>query len=316
MTPLGALPARFRRTRVLIVGCGDVGQRLAKAWSRSGSPRVLALTSSPQRVPALRALGITPLVGNLDDPRSVQRLAGLAHRVLHLAPPLALPESVGVLAQQDLRTRLLQRVLRKRSLPAVCVYISTTGVYGDCKGERVVESRPLRPQTPRALRRVDAEQQMRALGGSGVRVSVLRVPGIYAPDRPGGGPRERLLKRLPVLHADEDVYTNHIHANDLARACARALWLGKPQRSIHLCDDTDLKMGDYFDAAADALGLPRPPRMHKAQAQQWLSPMQWSFMGESRRLDNTRMKRELRLRLDAPHVVQGLKGVPIGQSLV
>ena len=303
--PLGALPARFRRPRVLIVGCGDVGLRAAGQMGapQSGRVRLLALTSSPERVPLLRACGITPLVGQLDQPASLRRLSGLAQRVLHLAPP---PGDVRGVINHDPRTRDLLRALRQRTPPLALVYASTTGVYGDCKGQRVNETRAVQPRTARARRRVDAEQWVRLYGRSGVRSSILRVPGIYAQDREGGTPRERLLKGTPVLQVQDDVYTNHIHANDLARACVLALWRGRAQRVINVCDDTDMKMGDYFDLAADLMGLPRPPRIPRASASEVLPLMLLSFMSESRRLDNSRMKRELRLTLQMPHVRQGL----------
>jgi nucleoside-diphosphate-sugar epimerase len=304
-TPLGALPARFRRQRVLIVGCGDVGLRTAGQLGAPQSQRVrlLALTSSPERVRLLRACGITPLQGNLDDSASLKRLAGLAHRVVHLAPP---PTDRRGESERDPRSQNLIRALRLRTPPGVLVYGSTTGVYGDCAGARVNETRSVRPHTPRAQRRVDAEKLMRFFGRSGVRVSVLRIPGIYATDREGGTPRERLLKGTPVLMAKEDVYTNHIHANDLARACSAALWRGKPQRLVNVCDDTDMKMGDYFDLAATLYGLPKPPRLSRHDANAALPLMLLSFMNESRRLDNTRMKKELRLQLRYPHVRDGL----------
>ena len=304
-TPLGALPARFRRPRVLIVGCGDVGLRSAGVMGAPNPQRVrlLALTSSPERVRLLRACGITPLLGDLDDAASLRRLSGLAQRVLHLAPP---PSERRGESERDPRTRELLRALRRRSLPQALVYASTTGVYGDCQGQRIDETRRLQPHTPRAQRRVDAEAWVRLFGRSGVRSSILRVPGIYAQDREGGTPRDRLLKGTPVLQAQDDVYTNHIHANDLARACVLALWRGRPQRAVNVCDDTDMKMGDYFDLAADLMGLPRPPRVPRSTAQEALPLMLLSFMSESRRLDNTRMKRELRLQLRVPHVRQGL----------
>ncbi|PUE52336.1 SDR family oxidoreductase [Limnohabitans sp. 2KL-51] len=311
-TPLGALPARFRRQRVLIVGCGDVGLRTAGQLGAPQSQRVrlMALTSSPDRVRLLRACGITPLLGNLDDPASIQRLAGIAHRVIHLAPP---PTDRAGASERDPRSLALVRALRLRTPPLALVYGSTTGVYGDCGGQRVDETRTVNPHTPRAQRRVDAENLMRFLGRSGVRVSVLRIPGIYAADREGGTPRERLLKGTPVLAAKDDVYTNHIHANDLARACAAALWRGKPQRVVNVTDDTDLKMGDYFDLAASLFGLPKPPRLPRDQASSALPLMLLSFMSESRRLDNTRMKQELRLKLRYPHVRDGLS--PQGQLI-
>jgi nucleoside-diphosphate-sugar epimerase len=137
-----------------------------------------------------------------------------------------------------------------------------------------------------------------------VRASILRIPGIYAPDREGGTPQARLLKGTPVLEAGDDVYTNHIHADDLARACVAALWRGRAQRAYHISDGQHMQMGAYFDLAADLYGLPRPPR---SAAKEQLSLMLLSFMSESRRLDNQRMLRELRVRLRFPDVVAGLR---------
>jgi nucleoside-diphosphate-sugar epimerase len=302
MAFMGALPARFRRERVLVVGCGDVGMRAASLLA--GRVRLLALTSSPQRCGALRAAGITPLVGNLDDVASVRRLAGLAQRVLHLAPP---PSDQGPAWTTDPRTRALVRVLSRRALPRSLVYGSTSGVYGDCGGDWVNETRAVQPHTARATRRVHAEASVRAYGQrTGVACTVLRIPGIYAPDRAGGTPRDRLLRGTPVLQAADDVYTNHIHADDLARACVLALWRGSGQRNINVCDDTQLKMGDYFDLAADLYGLPRPARLPRHQAQAQLPVMLLSFMSESRRLSNLRMKTELGLALRYSTVREGL----------
>ena len=252
----------------------------------------------------LRAQGITPVVGNLDDSQSLQRLSGWATRVLHLAPP---PSDRAGAWSTDSRTLNLVRALHKRALPRALVYGSTSGVYGDCQGQWVLESRPVKPHTPRAIRRVDAENTIRFFGKSGVRSSILRIPGIYAPDRPNGTPRERLLKGTPVLLKKDDVYTNHIHSDDLARACVAALWRGKPQRVFHVCDDSQMKMGDYFDLAADLMGLKRPPRVPRSQAQDTLPLMLLSFMSESRRLNNDRLKKELKVRLLYPTIAQGLK---------
>ena len=286
----------------MIVGCGDVGLRVARLLPARS--KRLALTSSPERVVELRAQGITPLLGNLDDAASLRRLAGLATRVVHLAPP----PNGHPQWRDDPRTQTLLQALRLRGLPQSVVYGSTSGVYGDCQGAVVTEVRCVNPETPRAQRRVHAESLLRFFGRSaGVTVHILRIPGIYAPDREGGTPRGRLLKGTPVLRAEDDVYTNHIHADDLARACLAALWRGKPQRVSHTSDDTDLKMGDYFDLAADLYQLPRPPRLARAEAAVHLPAMQLSFMSESRRLDNHRLKHELRLVLRYPTVVEGLR---------
>jgi nucleoside-diphosphate-sugar epimerase len=158
------------------------------------------------------------------------------------------------------------------------------------------------------MRRVDAESRVRFFGRSAaVSAQILRIPGIYAPDREGGTPRERLQRGTPVLRAEDDVYTNHIHSDDLARACIAALWKGKPQRIYNVSDDTQLKMGDYFDLAADLYQMPRPPRVARDSAQQQLPVMLLSFMSESRRLVNQRMKRELGLALRYPTVLDGLR---------
>ncbi|HEX7437656.1 MAG TPA: SDR family oxidoreductase [Caldimonas sp.] len=296
--PFLSRPTPLKRPTLLIVGCGDVGMRVAGLLR--GRWRVLALTSSGARVPALRAAGVLPLVGDLDKPATLARLADLADAVLHLAPP-------PVTGSTDSRTANLLRALARGVRVRRIVYASTSGVYGDCAGAKIDETRALRPASDRARRRVDAEARLRWHGRAfGVRVTLLRIPGIYASDRPGGHPRERLARGTPVLVASDDVYTNHIHADDLARACVAALHRGLPQRAVHVSDESDIKMGDYFDLAADLCGLARPKRIPRSQAEQIFSPMLLSFMGESRRLVNTRLVRELRLRLRYPRVHDGL----------
>jgi nucleoside-diphosphate-sugar epimerase len=295
------VPSRFRRERVLIVGCGDVGLRVARAMK--GRVLLRALGSTPAKFDALRAAGVTPLAGNLDEPGTLRRLAGIATRVIHLAPPANLHSGEW---WRDFRTLALVRSLALRSAPRSVVYASTSGVYGDCGGALVTEARPPAPRTPRAQRRLDAERVMRHFGrATGVRASILRIPGIYAPDRPGG-PRERLLQGTPVLQGSDDVYTNHVHADDLARIAIAALWRGAPQRTYNANDDTQLKVGDYYDLAADLYGLPRPRRVPRSSAEQELTLNALGFMNESRRMSNARMKRELRVVLAYPTVAAGL----------
>ncbi|SHN39042.1 dTDP-4-dehydrorhamnose reductase [Duganella sacchari] len=284
---------KFNRPRLLIVGCGDVGMRLLPLLTPYF--RVFATTSQQQRCAELRAAGAVPLVANLDHPASLRRLAGLAPWVVHLAPPPA----EGVL---DRRTRNLTAILPERGR---LVYISTTGVYGDCGGALFDESRTVAPRNPRALRRVDAERVLRGWARrSGAALSILRVPGIYAADRL---PIKRLEQGTPALTAAEDVYTNHIHADDLAAIIAHALFCALPNRIYHAVDDSDIKMADYFDAVADAYKLPRPPRLPRAELQQVVTPALLSFMSESRRLQNSRIKRELGVRLRYPTVGDTLR---------
>ena len=290
--------ARQRRLNLLIVGCGDVGMRVLKLVGARW--RVHALTSSPARCAELRAAGAVPIVANLDHAATLGRIAGLADAVLHLAPP-------PLAGATDPRTAALLHALGRKARVRRIVYASTSGVYGDCAGARFDETRATHPATDRARRRVDAERQIRWYGRAfGASVTLLRIPGIYAAGREGGHPRERLARGTPVLTAQDDVYTNHIHADDLARACVAALLRGAPQRAIHVSDDSELKMGDYYDLAADLCALPRPPRLPRAEAELRLSPTMLSFMSESRRLDNTRMKCELRLGLRYPTPREGL----------
>ena len=260
--------------------------------------RLYGLSHRPEHRAALRERGITPIAGDLDDRRRLRRLAGVAHDVLHLAPP---PPR----GRRDERTaRLLAALCGRGSLPRRFLYISTSGVYGDCRGALVPETRRVAPGTDRARRRVDAERRLRAFQRrTGVPVSVLRVPGIYAADRL---PLPRLRAGTAALVRDEDAFSNHVHADDLARICATALRKGRPGRVYHAVDESELRMGDYFDAVADAFRLPRPPRVTWEVAQATLSPELLSFMGESRRLSGARLHQELGVRLRYPTVASAL----------
>ena len=339
----------LRRPRVLIVGCGDVGLRCARALlARIAPPRVIALTTRAERATQLRPHGVTPIVGDLDAPRSLRRLAGLARTVLYLAPPPSSgaddPRTQALLAALGARTRyraarasrpMSGRLYRRsfatshggpapRSLspgirasqnrrivtegtptararsPVRLVYASTTGVYGDCAGALIDETRPVRPANARAKRRVAAERRLRQANRRGTTAAnIVRIPGIYARERL---PLARIEQRKPALVDGDDVYTNHIHADDLAAIMVRAATHGRIGRVVHASDDTVLKMGAYFDRVADAFRLPRVPRIRREAAEQTLDPMVLSFMRESRRLSNRRLKRELKVTLRYPSV--------------
>jgi len=282
--------------KLLIVGCGDVARRTLPRLL--GHYRVFALLRDPAQCAFWRAEGVRPILADLDRADSLQRIAGLADVVLHFAPP---PERGTV----DIRMRrLLAALSLGESRPRRLIYISTSGVYGDCAGARIDETHRLCPTTARARRRVDAERQLRRFGRqSGVRVSILRAPGIYAADRL---PLDRLQKGVPALCAEDDVFTNHIDADDLAMLTGAALRYGRANRCYNATDDDEMKMGDYFDLVADRFGLPRAPRISRSEAQTLMSPVQLSFMSESRRLDNRRIKNELRARLRYPHVADGV----------
>jgi nucleoside-diphosphate-sugar epimerase len=207
-------------------------------------------------------------------------VARLTDAVIYLAPP---PNTGSV--DPRLRRVLATMATRVRRF----VYVSTTGVYGDCRGERIDETRPVRPESARGKRRVDAEAQLRRRYF--LTATRLRVPGIYAKERL---PLERIQRGTPALIDSEDSYSNHIHADDLALACWIALFRGKPHRAYNIVDGVELKMGQWFDRVADVYGLERVPRVPTAQMQSLVSPELWSFMRESRRIGHQRWVKEFR----------------------
>ena len=281
---------------LLIVGCGDVARRTLLRLL--GHYRVFALLRDPAQCICWRAMVARPIVADLDRPVSLRRIAGLADIVLHFAPPS------GYGSGDARMRRFLATLSLAKSLPQRLVYVSTSGVYGDCAGARIDETCPARPITPRARRRVDAERQLRRFGRQNkVRVSILRAPGIYAQDRL---PLERLQKGVCALRAEDDVYTNHIHANDLAMLVCAALRYGRANRCYNATDDSEMKMAEYFDLVADRFSLPRVPRISRGEAQTQMSPLQLSFMSESRRLGNQRIKNELRAQLRYPQIEDGV----------
>lgn len=261
--------------QLLVAGYGDIARRALPDLERAFRVELLA-----------RRLG-----RDLDRPATLE-LEG-AHALLHCAPPPASGDT-------DTRTANLLAALAKASiLPTRIVYVSTSGVYGDCRGERIDESRPVAPATPRAQRRAHAERQLSAwCAARGAALVVLRAPGIYAADRL---PLARLRAGRPVLRAEDDVYTNHIHADDLAAIAGRALAVDAPGGVYNVCDDTHMKMGDWLDLVADTAGLARPPRVARTALAEASD-----FMSESRRLDNRKLKRELGIRLRYPTVHEGL----------
>lgn len=289
----------MKKHSLLVAGMGDIGRRLA---GQHPQVRMLGLARSAESSALIREAGAVPVTADLDQRESLARIAGLSPWVLHLAPPPG--DSEG-----DTRTRkLLAALARRGSLPRRLVYISTSGVYGNCNGERVFEHRPTAAKNARAKRRVDAERQLRRFAArNGIKLTILRAPGIYAADRL---PLERIRKQTPAVNGAEDSYTNHIHADDLARLVWLALFRGRNNRIYHAVDDSVKKMGDYFDMVADHFGLPRSPRISREEAQNVLSPALLSFLNESRILDNTRLKQELRAKLKYPDVADFLRTIP------
>lgn len=302
----GSLPRRFRQLRLLVIGCGDVGLRLCGQLD----PRIICtgIVRTGQRAQRVRGAGARPLVFDLDAPDNRRRPEAVATHIVYLVPPD--PQRSG-----DPRLAAsLARVRRRHNMagqPARrLAYTSTTGVFGDAGGQRLTETSTVRPASDRAMRRLAAERLVRAASRPvqhhrlglvarhpAVTGSIYRAPGIYAEDRL---PRKRLEQQLPCLQPDQDGYSNRIHAADLARILWLGLFRGGATRVYIASDGQEIRMGDYFDQVADALGLPRPPRLSAQAVREQVSPMAWSFLKESRRLSNARLTRELRIRLRYP----------------
>ncbi|MFO1234552.1 MAG: NAD-dependent epimerase/dehydratase family protein [Rivihabitans pingtungensis] len=282
------------------MGCGDVARRAMPALSRHY--RVLAVCRRAEQAAQWRALGARVVWADLDQTDSLRRLAGLAQALLYTAPPPAE-------GQRDARARRLIAALQYHAMvPQQVVYISTTGVYGDCAGAWVDETRPLNPESARAWRRVDAERAWRDYAHRhGASLSILRAPGIYAAERL---PLERLRAGTPLALASEDGYSNHIHADDLAGLACAALRRRGGIRVYHAGDDEALATGAWFDALAEHFALPRAPRLPRAQLRQQVSPALWSFLRESRRIDSQRARRELAWPLRYPTVSDFLASLP------
>ncbi|GGP26190.1 NAD-dependent dehydratase [Silvimonas amylolytica] len=288
------------KPRLLIAGCGDVVSR-ALPWLLQRF-RVYVLCRRADQADHLRAMGVVPILADLDQPATLSRLAGLRATLIHSVPPATHGET-------DLRTRKLLSAIQKPAPrnskstilaqpPRPAVYISTTGVYGNADGHWLDESRGARPDSARARRRADAEQQLRSWARrTGRPLAILRAPGIYAEGRL---PTARIERGEPVIRREEDSWSNHIHADDLAHAVCLALFRGRPLRTYNVVDDAPSRMGDWFDEVADASKLPRPARITREEAQLQLSPAILSYLGESRRLRNLRLKQELRVHLRWP----------------
>jgi len=294
--------------RLFIVGPGDVAARALPQLVADFE--VLAMARTAERAAELARLGVQTRVADLDRPESLDFLSDSvpAEFLLHCAPP-------ALSGTRDERTRLLlsaldayaSKNLRKSSgmLPRRVVYVSTSGVYGDCGGALVDESRAVNPGTDRARRRCDAEAALTEwCAPRGVALVILRVPGIYAADRL---PLERLRKGTPVLRREDDVFTNHIHAEDLAAICVRALDESVPAGIYNTSDDSDILMGDWLELVAERFGLPRPPRIPRSEAPGRIGAPMLSFMSESRRLVNARLKNEFGYALRYPTVHDGLR---------
>lgn len=286
------------QNRLLIIGCGDVGLRVALQAQGAGYREIIGVVRSAQRAEVLRAHGISAEVMDLHDAQAVQALPTEGAEVVYLAPPAALH------GNQDQGMRhFLHRC--QTQTPAKVVYISTSGVYGDCQGATVTEQSPVNPATERARLRLDAEQQVQAFGQTyAVPTVILRVAGIYGPGRL---PLERMRAGMVVVCPEQAPLSNRIHADDLASICLAALQRGPAQAIYNVADGQASTMTDYFYAVADIAGVPRPPCVPLAEAAAHLSPMMMSFINESRVLDCRALFSQLQVQLRYPQLSDGIR---------
>jgi len=283
-------------TSVLVIGCGDIGERVA-GLERSAGRRVTGLIRSEASARRLRAAGIQPLMADLDVSASLRDLPVKNALIYYFAPP----PGKGV---TDPRMETFVSILDSSELPKRVVLISTTGVYGDCRGEWVTEDRPPNPQADRAKRRLAAETVLRRWSEkNSVPIVILRVPGIYGR---GYLPEERLRARDPVLHEEESPFSNRIHADDLARACFIAGHHANPGTLYNVSDGHPTTMTDFFYRVADAFGIPHPPAITLEQARRRLGAEMLFYLAESKRIDNRRMREELGVELMYPDLAAGL----------
>lgn len=280
---------------MFIVGCGYIGRRLL-ANLRPNHHLHTCLVRSSTSCEQLRGDGSAVIQADLDRV-PLPPLPSAGAKVFYLAPP-------PIEGVQDTRiTHFLQATARDGE-PKRIVYISTTGVYGDCAGEWVDETRPARPMVDRARRRWDAEQQLRAWRErTGGELVILRVAGIYGP---GKLPLERLRKSAPMVSEQEAPWTNRIHADDLVQVCLAAMAHGGDGEIYNVSDGHPGNMTDYFNRVADLAGLPRPPIVPLDQAEGALSAGLRSYLAESRRLDNRKLREELGVVLKYPTLAEGL----------
>jgi len=287
---------------VVIIGCGDIGHRVAALWLQRGDQitNSSVTTTSRQAITSRHKSSVSSLVSNLvldlDDPQSGTDLKIDNAVVFYFVPP---PKD-GVI---DTRiSHFISRV--KQQKPARLIYISTSGVYGDCAGKWITEDEPTKPSSDRSRRRLNAEEQLKSYCRLvAAQLVILRVPGIYGAGRL---PVERIKQGRPVVK-DHTSYTNRIHEDDLARICVAAGDFDRPAGLFNISDGVPGTMAQYFMDIAKARNLPLPPEISWQQAQQEMSAEMLSYLAESRRIDNKKMLREFGIKLLYPDLAAGLK---------
>ncbi len=305
--------------RVVVVGCGRLGRQVAAAAMAKGFA-VQAIVRTPGSKRSLEARRIPARVLDLDqdlDPDTGQNTGRQVGQYGNRACTAKRPDFHGAhvfyfvppagTGSEDRRIHRFLDLFSDGNLPASVVLLSVTGVYGDCGGAWVTEDTPVEPMTDRARRRLYVEQVFRRwVESQRVGYCILRAAGIYGPGRL---PVARLRARKPVLDPSEPVFSNRIHEQDLVRVCIALLEKTHLNTLLNVADDAPSTMSDYFFQVADSLGLPRPPVISRRRAGVLLSDGMLSYLSESRRISNRRMKTLLGLELQYPTLADGLSAM-------
>ena len=286
-----------QRNKLWIIGCGNIGRRVARLYQMQGIQARATVQSKESQQHCLLK-GIKAILLNLDNDESKLTINSSQSSLFYFTPPT----KMGVL---DLRLKKFLQYLNTQKPPKRMVLISTTGVYGDCNGRWVDEKEPLKPLADRAKRRHNAEQQLVMwCENNNTEWVILRVPAIYAKDRL---PLERLKKGLPLVKIDQSPFTNRIHADDLALICQAAMELSPPNEVYNISDDKPSTMTEYFIAVAAYTGLEEPPQISLEEAKKTMSKGMLSYLKESRKIHNKKMKEKLNIKLIYPTLHDALK---------
>jgi nucleoside-diphosphate-sugar epimerase len=280
---------------VSIVGCGYTGSRLATRWLQQ-TPRVQGFATRDVSLRQIESMGGLATSLNLDQP--MERSIDLDGRLVYYSVP---PAPSGA------RDPRLERLLEHTTgAPQRVVYLSTTGVYGDCHGLHVDEETFPHPQTERAVRRLAAEDTLRTWADARhVSWTILRVPGIYGPGRM---PLERLRRREPAIEPEEATPGNRIHVDDLVSVSVAAGIAPQAHRRVYnVTDGSDDSLTDFLQRVARIAELPPPPLISRSDARRTFSATSWSFLGESRRVGNARMLTELGITLQYDDLDAGIR---------
>jgi nucleoside-diphosphate-sugar epimerase len=282
--------------KIVIAGCGYIGTRVARIWKETGA-EVTCLVRSPEHQAALVSEGFTTRSCSFDDPTDIPALDVAGCIVYYLVPP----PGGGI---TDPRARLFLTAISGSAPPARIIYMSATSVYSEKDGGIVTESSTTIPSTAMGKRRLDAEHTFLQYGAvAGVPVLILRVSGIYGPDRL---PLMQISQGQPLLREEESGPGNRIQADDLARLCCAAAEKGMDGDIFNVSDGHPSSMTTYFNACADVLGYPRQPQVTMDEARRVMSPLMFSYVSESRVVDNTRMREQLGVSLQYPTIAEGL----------